>query len=414
MEDSINNNIPNVEDKESVLNESTSTEANTPVTEANTPVTEANTPVMESTPTAPAESQYGAPSMLDEDMIPLGFGLDSGIESALNAQTEKESAKQEKEAEIARKKAEKEAAKEAKKQEKEAKKKAKIAALIAKVEAEAEQAAIREIKEESGEDYVPPQSAVAQQSAQPQKKGNEQSAAPAAEEAPAQPLAPLTKEEKKHQKYQNKLRKKYKMDRDPLLNDHIAVPGFVIAKGENVIRSYSCLSTAKGDGILCLTNRRLLVDAGERSEVPIDMVSGIKFSKYAKFSFIKFLFWLIFFGLGALMLLLPHFHASIPIPAITGKSWKSWFTYLFYPCGGVSVLISIPLFFTMLKKTFYFYIYAREDTPFLECKSKAYAKRERKGKVYKYMISKAGSESEKAARELGALIIEAKEGRYDD
>ena len=210
------------------------------------------------------------------------------------------------------------------------------------------------------------------------------------------------------------LRKQYHLHKDLLLHSNSVVPGFVIAKGENVIRSYSCLSAGRGDGVLCLTNKRLLINAGERSEIDIDKVSGIKFSRSTHFSFGKFLFWLIFFGLGVFMLLLPSFNSGMNIPGITGESWKDWFGILFYVCGGISVLISLPLFFTMVKKNFYFYVYAREEAPFLEYKSRAYAKREKKGKVYKYTVSKAGRESEKAARELGALIIEAKEGRYDD
>ena len=187
----------------------------------------------------------------------------------------------------------------------------------------------------------------------------------------------------------------------------------MIARGETVIRTYSCLASKKGDGTLCLTNRRLLIDAGERSEIGIDKVSGIKFCKFSRFSFLKFLFWLIFFGLGAAMVALPFIHTQVQIPMITGDAWQSWFNILFYACGAVSLLISLPLFFTMVRKSFYFYVYAREEAPFLEYKSKSFAKREKKGKVYKYMVANAGKESEKAARELGALIIEAKEGRFD-
>ena len=37
----------------------------------------------------------------------------------------------------------------------------------------------------------------------------------------------------------------------------------------------------------------------------------------------------------------------------------------------------------------------------------------KKGKQYSFVVTDAGKESEKAARELGALILEVKEGRYD-
>ena len=416
---------------------------------AETPTTE---PVVEERP----EPQYGAPQPLFEDIIPAGFAIDEekrkaaeeraarvAAEAAEREAKEAEAARkrEEKEAEAARKKAEKEAAKEAKLQAKEDKKRAKTAALIARVEAEAEQKAKREIEKETGEPYelpsakpeapaeapvlaavVPVPEAPLEELPATEEAAPEAVAAPAAPAAqpesatapadakPETPVAPA----RKYSSYERRLRRKYKIDKDPLLKENDVVPGFVIAKGEHVIRSYDCLASSKGDGILCLTNKRLLINAGERSEIGIDKVSGIKFSKYSRLSFLKFIFWLFFFGLGAFMVALPFVQSGMNIPFITGDSWKEWFTYLFYGCGGVSVVISIPLFFSMLKKTFYFYVYAREESPFLEYKSRAYAKREKKGKVYKYTITKAGRESEKAARELGALIIEAKEGRYDD
>ena len=373
--------------------------------------------------------QYGAPQPLFEDIIPVGFARDEKKRKEAEARAEKvaadAAAREAKEAEIARKKAEKEAAKEAKIKAKEDKKKAKTAALIAKVEAEAEAQAKKEIEKETGEPYELP--ATPEKEAAPvateslplpvvMEGSSENAEVPAsakekpvaAEENPAQPA------KRKYSSYERKLRKKYKLDKDPLLSENDAVPGFVIAKGENVIRCYNCLDAGSGDGVLCLTNKRLLINAGERSEIDISKVSGIKFSKYSVFSFFKFLFGLIFLGLGVFMLLLPAFNSGMYIPMITGENWKDWFSILFYVCGGVSVVISLPLLFTMVKKNFYFYVFAKEEAPFLEYKSKSYAKRERKGKVYKYMVSKAGKESEKAARELGALIIEAKEGRYDD
>lgn len=368
------------------------------------------------------EPQYGAPQPLFEDIIPAGFARDEERRKEAEERAAKvaaeAAAREEKEAEAARKKAEKEASKEAKKQAKEEKKRAKTAALIAKVEAEAEQKAKKEIEKETGEPYELP-AKVADRPADdvaaavgPEMPAPAEASPEASSESTsaAQQAAPV----RQYSSYERKLRKKYKIDKDPLLSDHAAVPGFVIAKGERVIRSYECLSTGKGDGILCLTNKRLLINAGERAEIGIDRVSGIKFGKYAHFSPLKFVFWLIFFGLGVFMLLLPSLHAEMNIPFLAGDNWKSWFTYLFYACGGVSVVISLPLFFTMLKKTFYFCVFAREEAPFLEYKNPSYAKRERKGKVYKYMIGKSGRESEKAARELGALIIEAKEGRYDE
>ncbi|MBO4472370.1 MAG: hypothetical protein J5765_01040 [Clostridia bacterium] len=389
------------------------------------------------------EPTYGAPQPLFEDIIPPEFTRSEESRRAAEARADKVAAaaaareakeaeaerkRAEKEAEAERKRAEKEAAKEAKRQAKADKKKAKTAALIARVEAQAEQDAVREIERETGEHYELP-TASAEPSPAPEAKPQEaeqpvasaETPAPAPEAAPvavpvpeAEPMKSADKAPRKYSSYERKLRRKYKLDKDSLLSENDAVPGFIIAKGENVIRSYSCLSAGRGDGILCLTNKRLLINAGERSEIDIDKVSGIKFSRSTHFSFGKFLFWLIFFGLGVFMLLLPSFNSGMNIPGITGESWKDWFGILFYVCGGISVLISLPLFFTMVKKNFYFYVYAREEAPFLEYKSRSYAKREKKGKVYKYQVGKAGKESEKAARELGALIIEAKEGRYDD
>ena len=345
--------------------------------------------------------EYGAPQPLFEDIIPAER-TPSKIEIVPDKKAEKEAA-------AAAKKAEKDAEKEAKKAEKEAKKKAKIAALIAAVESEAEAKAKKEYEEETGEPYddpTPEPVAVADAPVAPDVQQPEK-------EVPAPKASAQSNPPKQYSSGEKKLRKRYKMAKDVLLSSNDVIPGFVIAKGENVIRSYQCLAAKKGCGMVTLTNRRLLVDAGERSEIEIDKVSGIKFCKYANFHFFRFLFWLIFFGLGALMTALPFIKEMVEIPGITGESWQDWFSILFYICGPISLIISIPFFFTMLKKTFYFYIYAREESPFLECKNGSYAKRERKGKVYKYTLAKAGKESEKAARELGALIIEAKDGRYN-
>ena len=213
--------------------------------------------------------------------------------------------------------------------------------------------------------------------------------------------------------FERKLRRKYKVEKDLLLSKNDVIPGFVLAKGETVVRSYYCLASKKGDGTLCLTNKRLLINADERSEVEVDKVTGIKFARNTYFSFIKFLFALFFFGLGAFMAALPFIRDSINIPFITGDSWKTWFMYLFIACGAVSILISFPLWAKMVKKYFYFHIFVKEGTPFLECKSKSFVKSEKKGKTYSFIVSDPGKESEKAARELGALILEVKEGRYN-
>ena len=222
--------------------------------------------------------------------------------------------------------------------------------------------------------------------------------------------APQTREYTKHEK---KLRRKYRLDKDILLGNNDLIPGFILAKGENVVRCYHCLDSRKGDGTICLTNKRLLINADERSEVSVQDVAGIKFAKNTYFSFFKFLFALIFLGLGAFMIMLPFFHTGMNIPFITGGSWKSWFFYLFIACGAVSVLISLPLWAKMVKRSFYFSIYVRDSAPFLECKSASVVKAEKKGTQYTFVLSDAGKESEKAARELGALLIEVKEGRYN-
>ena len=226
------------------------------------------------------------------------------------------------------------------------------------------------------------------------------------ENAPAEP--------RKYSSYEKKLRRKYRMDKDVLLNGNDIIPGFVLAKGENVVRSYNCLASKKGDGTLCLTNKRLMINTDERSEVAVSMVTGIKFAKNTYFSFAKFLFGFLFLVLGAAMILLPFFRDKVPvIPFVTDGHWKDWFKYFFIACGAVSVLIGLPLWGTMVKKYFYFTVFVNEGAPFLECKSKSFVKSEKKGKQYNFVVTNAGKESEKAARELGALILEVKEGRYD-
>lgn len=356
---------------------------------------------VEDTPPAPEPAEekpapgYGAPQMLYEDFIPFEY---------LHASDEKP---------------EKPAPEEAKPKKEKPKKPTKEDELLAEVEAEmasreaepapaadatAEEAVvIKEVPVEQAEivPVIVPEEIVKEE---PVKE--ETVMAKKKEKAP--------KETREFSAYEKRLRRKYKLDKDVLLTNNDVIPGFVLAKGENVVRSYNCLASKKGDGTLCLTNKRLMINTDERSEVAVNMVTGVKFAKNTYFSFAKFLFGLLFLVLGAAMLLLPFFRDKVPvIPYVTDDHWKDWFKYLFIACGAVSVLIWLPLWFTMVKKFFYFTVFVNEGAPFLECKSKSFVKSEKKGKQYNFVVTNAGKDSEKAARELGALILEVKEGRYD-
>ncbi len=384
----LDESLPPEEDASSVENaaevsvslEDTAEEASAAIEE--TPIVMEEPPaeetlLVEEEPAKDPEPSYGAPQPLFEDIIPASYTMNEKQKKALEEKEKKKAEEDKKHEALARKQAEKEA----KKQEKKNKGKAKEVIVF----------------EEDDEQLI----LAPENNKQEEKKSKKEE----------QPL--VDAKEKKYSSYEKKLRKKYGLNRDILLSKNEVLPDFILAKGENVIRSYHCLSGEKGEGTVCLTNKRLLINTGERAEIAIENVAGIRFARYTKFSIAKFVFWLLFFGLGCLMIALPFFYTRINIPFITGAYWKSWFKYVFFPCGGVSVLISIPLFATMVRKNFYFYIHSQQIAPFVECKSASYAKREQKGKVYKYMVSKAGKESEKAARELGALLIEAKEGRYD-
>lgn len=345
---------------------------------------------------APAEEKpapgYGAPQMLYEDFIPFEY---------LHASD----AKEEKPAPEPKPKKEK------------PKKPTKEEKLAAAVEAEM---ASRE--EEVDASFAPPDGPIVLEDQGSAAEEDVVIKDPAiAPVAPVEEEIVMTKkkeiapaEPRKYSSYEKKLRRKYRMDKDVLLNGNDIIPGFVLAKGENVVRSYNCLASKKGDGTLCLTNKRLMINTDERSEVAVNMVTGIKFARNTYFSFVKFLFGFLFLVLGAAMILLPFFRDKVPvIPFVTDGHWKDWFKYLFIACGAVSVLIGLPLWCTMIKKYFYFTVYVNEGAPFLECKSRSFVKSEKKGKQYNFVVTNAGKESEKAARELGALILEVKEGRYD-
>ena len=356
-------------------------------------------PIEEPTPApAPQEEEapreYGAPQPLFEDIIPAGFSLEERKRErerekeriAAIKRAEAEEKRRQKEWEEGEKKRKKEEEADAKKQSKNDKKKSKSAEAIAIEDAEAAE--------------IP-----SEENAGTSKKKKK--------EAPILADDFFASPAKEYTRAEARLRRKYKMNNDVLLSENDVVPGFVIAKGENIVRTYNCLS-GKGGGTICLTNKRLLINAAERSEMDIKQVSGIKFSNSTNFNFLKFLFGLIFVALGGFLIAVPAIRNSVAIPYLTGEAYKSWFAYVLYPCGGVSALIGLPLLFTTIKTSFYFYVYARVETPFLECKSAALAKRERKEKAYKFMVAKPGKESDKAARELGALIIEVKDGKYDN
>lgn len=404
----------------------------------------ASSPVAAETP---KPNGYGVPQPLFEDIIPNNFAMDEKkrreaqelaerAAAAANARAAKEeaalSARAERERVIAEAKAAKEAAKEAKRQAKEDKKKARVLSMIEEAQVPAQQPYTAPMAAPTAPVApmapVPPVAPVipvapvapAQQVAPippvapaPTPVAPVQAQAPAAPTQNAAPVPVASAPMQKFSPYEKKLRRKYRMDKDRLLSSNEVLPGFVLAKGENVVRSYQCLK--RGAGSICLTNKRLLINAGERSELEIDKVSGIKFCKYTIFSFVKCFFWFLFFVIGAALIALPFFRTSLKIPAITtGSNWKKWFTIVFFSCGGASLLISLPFLLTMIKKPFYFFVYAQLDSPFVEAKNGFYAKRERKRKGFRYDIrSKAGKECAKAARELGALILEVKEGRYD-
>jgi len=214
-------------------------------------------------------------------------------------------------------------------------------------------------------------------------------------------------------KTEKKLRRKYKMDKDNLFASNDVVPGFILARGEHVIRTYRCLASSKGLGTICLTDRRLLVNADERSEVTIEQITGIRFCKYANFYVVKLIFGLIFSALAILSLLLPFVNFGINIPNISGDDGPAmWAMILCLVGAAAGIGIALPFWITLVRKTFYFFVYANINTPFIACKNASFMKREAKGKVATCMVVSAGKESEKAARELGALIIEIKEGRF--
>lgn len=347
---------------------------------------------------SPAEEKpepgYGAPQMLYEDFIPFEYLHGSEEKPAEDAKSKKEESKPKKE---------------------KAKKPTKEEQLAAEVEAEMAS------REDVDVLIAPPDEPIVLE--EPDKTAED---TVVIKDPVIAPVAPLKEEavmadkketapqqKKEYSSYERKLRRKYGMEKDILLSGNDILPGFVLAKGENVVRCYNCLASKKGEGTVCLTNKRLMINADERSEVAVGMVTGIKFARNTYFSVAKFIFGLLFLLLGAAMVALPFFRDKVTVPYVTGTYWKNWFMYLFIACGAVSVLISLPLLGTMVKKFFYFIVFVNEGAPFLECKSSSFVKSEKQGKQYNFVVTNAGKESEKAARELGALILEVKEGRYD-
>ncbi len=373
-------------------------------------VTEA--PETEPTPTeTPASPGYGAPQMLYEDFIPYEYLHDTPPPAVADTPAEN----------IAREEEEK------KKKEKEKKPSKEEANLLAAVEAEIAARSAAQPETPAVQDAPAPEPEPIAEAAET-VADPEPATAPERNETPVTIVAPVSAEpeevnemeearnsepvEREYTPQERKLRRKYKIDSDGLLSKNDVVPGFVLAKGENVVRCYACLDSAKGDGTICLTNKRILINADEQSEVEVSNVSGVKFYKNTYFSFFKFLFALIFFGVGAFLIAYPFLKESMQV-AFIENIWKDWFKYLFVAVGAVLVLISLPLWAKMVKKYFYFNIFIKESTPFFECKSKSIVKCEKKGGQFKFLVSESGKEIEKAARELGALLLEVKDGRYN-
>ena len=176
--------------------------------------------------------------------------------------------------------------------------------------------------------------------------------------------------------------------------------GFVLSNNEHLIKEYKCLkvSNEKKMGYVIVTNKRLLCNAGNITEIDIDNINGFS-SQYAfSFMFGQMLKFLVFALLGFIGIAIGL--KLDPALAIIPYNWVNWIVF-----GVGCVLGFVSLFFLKgwYGKVFMFSVFAKA-TSVLEIYS---AKR---GANFANTVKfKPTSTAKKMGLEIGAVVAEVKE-----
>jgi len=181
--------------------------------------------------------------------------------------------------------------------------------------------------------------------------------------------------------------------------------GFVLADGEKIVKEYNCLKLVnpQGDGVITVTNKRLLCSTNELTETEIDNITGIKSKYKSKFSFMKLFLFLLLGGIGVACFLAGK--GTIDLTSVwTGM--PAWFKYILYSVGGIAAFFAFIFVFTIFGREFNITFFTKDSTQFISYTGLS-------GKIKPNVIRvKPGKESKTIIHEIGAVILEVKAGKY--
>lgn len=161
-----------------------------------------------------------------------------------------------------------------------------------------------------------------------------------------------------------------------------------------------------GNGIITVTNKRLLCTTNELSETELDNITGIVSKYKSKFSAVKIILFFLLSGLAAACFMAAT--SNVIDLASMWATMPSWFKWVLYSGGGISAISAFFIIITVNKKEFHIQIYTKASQALMSYKgtigkAKHTAIRVRPGKESKYIV-----------HELGAVILEAKSGKYNN
>lgn len=206
-------------------------------------------------------------------------------------------------------------------------------------------------------------------------------------------------------KINNKLRKKYKIDKDSIFAENDYVDGFILANNEILLRRYDTLKVNGGNpGRILITNKRMLFNTSEKAEIPLSSVNGLRSAKYWTFNWVKFVFGLIFIGIAAFAFIYDFTKFSF-------FTNRAWLIYIIMAVGAIIGIIGLTFICTFAKRRFALKVFISSAYEFITYNSK-------KGKkenavMESVIVAMPGSEIDKFVREAGALIIQSREGFFD-
>jgi hypothetical protein len=206
-------------------------------------------------------------------------------------------------------------------------------------------------------------------------------------------------------KINKKLRKKYKIDKDSIFSENDYVDGFILANNETLLRRYDALKVNGGNiGRILITNKRMLFNTSEKAEIPLASVNGIRSAKYWTLNWVKFIFSLIFIGIAA-------FAFIYDFTTFDFFQGKAWLIYIIMGVGAVFALFGLIMLFTFARRRFALKVFISSSYEFITYNSK---KRKKENAIMESVIvAMPGKELDKMVREVGALIIQSREGYFD-